>query len=53
VLKILPGDAVTYLVEKLDLTALASDHVGSFLFALAPLSIAGGTGSPINPVAVA
>ncbi len=42
-----------YLIEKLDLSALARDHVTSFLFTLAPLSIAGGTGSPVNPVAVA
>jgi kynurenine formamidase len=42
-----------YLLEKLDLTELASDGVTSFLFALAPLSIVGGTGSPVNPIAVA
>lgn len=42
-----------YLIEKLDLSALARDQVTSFLFTLAPLSIAGGTGSPVNPVAVA
>jgi kynurenine formamidase len=42
-----------YLIEKLDLAPLARDHVTSFLFTLAPLAIAGGTGSPVNPVAVA
>jgi kynurenine formamidase len=42
-----------YLLEKLDLAALAADHVTSFLFAVAPLRIVGGTGSPVNPVAVA
>jgi kynurenine formamidase len=42
-----------YLLEKLDLGALASDHVTSFLFTVAPLRIVGGTGSPVNPVAVA
>jgi kynurenine formamidase len=42
-----------YLIEKLDLAVLARDEVTSFLFTLAPLAIAGGTGSPVNPVAVA
>jgi kynurenine formamidase len=42
-----------YLVEKLDLAGLAHDGVTSFLFALAPLNILGGTGSPVNPIAVA
>ena len=42
-----------YLIEKLDLAPLARDHVTSFLLTLAPLAIAGGTGSPVNPVAVA
>jgi kynurenine formamidase len=42
-----------YLLEKLDLAALANDGVASFLFALAPLNIVGGTGSPVNPIAVA
>lgn len=42
-----------YLIEKLDLSALARDGVRSFLFALAPLRIAGATASPVNPIAVA
>jgi kynurenine formamidase len=42
-----------YLLEKLDLAALARDRVTSFLFAVAPLKIVGGTGSPVNPIAVA
>ena len=42
-----------YLIEKLDLADLARDGVRSFLFALAPLRIAGATASPVNPIAVA
>jgi kynurenine formamidase len=41
-----------YLLEKLDLAALAADRVTAFLFAVAPLRIVGGTGSPVNPIAV-
>jgi kynurenine formamidase len=42
-----------YLVELLDLEALAGDRVFEFLFVMAPLLIRGGTGSPVNPIAVA
>ncbi len=42
-----------YLVELLDLEALSQDKVHEFLFCLAPLMIKGGTGSPVNPLAVA
>jgi kynurenine formamidase len=41
-----------YLMELFDLEELARDGVGEFLFMAAPLRIAGGTGSPINPVAI-
>jgi kynurenine formamidase len=41
-----------YLLEKLDLASLAGAGAGSFLFALAPLNIVAGTGSPVNPIAV-
>lgn len=42
-----------YLIEMLDLEKLAADHIYEFMFSLAPLLIKGGTGSPINPLAVA
>jgi long-chain acyl-CoA synthetase len=41
-----------YLLELLDLSALARDEVYEFQFCLAPLMIKGGTGSPVNPIAV-
>jgi kynurenine formamidase len=41
-----------YLLELLDLAALAADEVYEFQFCLAPLMIKGGTGSPVNPLAV-
>lgn len=41
-----------YLLEMLALDELASDRVYEFLFCLAPLRIVGGTGSPVNPLAV-
>jgi kynurenine formamidase len=42
-----------YLLENLELSALAAAGVTAFLFCLAPLRIRGGTGSPVNPLAVA
>jgi kynurenine formamidase len=41
-----------YLLELLSLSALARDQVYEFQFNLAPLMIKGGTGSPVNPLAV-
>ena len=41
-----------YLLEMLWLQQLADANVHEFLFMLAPLLIEGGTGSPVNPVAV-
>jgi kynurenine formamidase len=41
-----------YLLELLDLSKLARDRVWLFQFCLAPLMIKGGTGSPVNPLAV-
>jgi kynurenine formamidase len=41
-----------YLLEMLDLSTLARDRVDQFLFCLAPLKVTGGTGSPVNPIAV-
>ena len=42
-----------YMLEMLNLSKLASEGVYEFLFCLAPLMIKGGTGSPVNPLAVA
>jgi kynurenine formamidase len=41
-----------YLLELLNLEELAKADAYRFLFCLAPLLILGGTGSPVNPVAV-
>ncbi|HEX4077527.1 MAG TPA: hypothetical protein VHX61_01455 [Rhizomicrobium sp.] len=41
-----------YLMEMLDLDALAADRVHEFMFVAAPLAITGGIGSPINPLAI-
>jgi len=41
-----------YLIELLDLEALAADRVYEFLFVLAPLNIARGMGSPVTPLAI-
>ena len=42
-----------YMLEMLDLERLAADAVHSFLFVAAPLPLTGGTGSPVNPLAIA
>ncbi|MDQ1178584.1 cyclase family protein [Rhodococcus sp. SORGH_AS_0301] len=42
-----------HLLEHLDLRALAADRVHEFFFVAAPLRIVGGSGSPINPIAIA
>ncbi len=41
-----------YLIEYLDLEALAREETYEFLFVAAPLLISGAAGSPLNPVAV-
>ncbi|RIK47002.1 MAG: cyclase, partial [Chloroflexi bacterium] len=41
-----------YLMEFLDLEALAADRVYEFLFVATPLAIDGGIGSPIVPLAI-
>lgn len=41
-----------YMLELLDLEDIAAARVYEFLFFLAPLRIKGGTGSPVNPLAV-
>ncbi|MFC2066867.1 cyclase family protein [Chloroflexota bacterium] len=42
-----------YLMEVLSLDELARDETYEFLFMAAPLSITGGAGSPLNPLAIA
>lgn len=41
-----------YMLEFLDLEEIAAERAYEFLFCLAPLKIKGGTGSPVNPLAV-
>lgn len=41
-----------YLLEFLELDALAADRVYEFMFVAAPLRLAGGVGSPIVPLAI-
>lgn len=41
-----------YLMELLDLEALAASGRYEFLFVGAPLPVVGGTGGPLNPLAV-
>lgn len=41
-----------YLLELLDLEALAADKVYEFMFCVAPLNITRGLGSPVTPLAV-
>ncbi|MFL5843525.1 MAG: cyclase family protein [Solirubrobacteraceae bacterium] len=42
-----------YLVEHLDLSALARDGCHEFLFVATPLRVIGASASPVNPVAIA
>jgi kynurenine formamidase len=42
-----------YLIEHLDLSALARDGRREFLFVTCPLRVTGASASPVNPVAVA
>jgi len=41
-----------YLIENLDLEALARDKANEFAFIVAPLKLRGGTGSSVAPIAV-
>lgn len=45
-------DRGIYLLEMLALGALARVDASTFLFVVAPLPIRGGTGSPVNPLAI-
>jgi kynurenine formamidase len=46
-------DGGCYIMELLMLEQLAEDRVYEFLFVASPLPLSGGTGSPINPLAIA
>jgi kynurenine formamidase len=50
--RVLLVEAGIYIMEMLDLAALAADGVREFLFVLAPLKLRGATGSPVRPLAV-
>ncbi|QEC46124.1 cyclase family protein [Baekduia soli] len=50
--RVLLVEAGVPIVEMLDLEGLAADGVTAFTFVLAPLPIVGGTGSPVNPLAL-
>ena len=41
-----------YIIEVLNLTELARDHVWEFLFVLTPMKVVGATGVPVRPLAV-
>jgi len=45
-------DLGLYLLENLNLELLAADDAQEFLFAVAPLPMTGGVGSPVNPLAI-
>jgi kynurenine formamidase len=51
--QLLLRDCGIYLIELLELDALAADGVHEFLFFGAPLRVRGATGAPLNPVAIA
>jgi kynurenine formamidase len=46
-------DLGIYLVENLNLEALAADRVYECLLVIAPLQLTGAIGSPVNPIAIA
>ena len=50
--QMLMRDHGIYLAELLDLERLAADGRTEFLFVAAPLRLRGGTGSPLNPLAI-
>lgn len=45
-------DLGIYLVEMVNLEELAADQVYEFFLMIAPLRLVGGTGSPVNPIAL-
>jgi kynurenine formamidase len=50
--KLLIRDCGIYLIELLNLEDLATYDAAEFLFVAAPLKILGGSGSPLNPLAI-
>jgi kynurenine formamidase len=50
--ELLLRDCGVPILEGLDLDSLALEGIHEFLFMAAPLPIAGGTGCPVNPIAV-
>jgi len=49
---LLLADQQIQIMEMLNLVEIAADGIHEFLFMMAPLRIAQGTGSPVNPLAV-
>lgn len=49
--RVLLVDAGVYIIEHLNLEQAAAEGLTAFVFAMAPLRIVGGTGSPIRPFA--
>ncbi|MEV4622542.1 cyclase family protein [Asanoa sp. NPDC049573] len=49
--RVLLVDAGSYIIEHLNLEQAAAEGLTAFVFAMAPLRIVGGTGSPIRPFA--
>jgi kynurenine formamidase len=41
-----------HIIEVMNLSGLAAAGIYEFVFVLTPLSIVGGTGSPVRPLAV-
>jgi kynurenine formamidase len=50
--RILLVDSGVYIIEHLDLEAMAEEDSAEFVFLVTPLRITGATGSPIRPVAM-
>ncbi|MEV6773864.1 cyclase family protein [Nocardia sp. NPDC051030] len=49
--RVLLVESGIYIMEHLDLEAIAAEQINEFAFMLAPLRIVGGTGSPVRPLA--
>jgi kynurenine formamidase len=49
--RILLVESGIFILEHLNLEAVAAEGVHEFVFVLAPLRIVGGTGSPVRPLA--
>jgi kynurenine formamidase len=51
--RVLLVDHGVYIVENLDMEALAADRIYEFLLVCLPLKLVGATGSPVRPIALA